>query len=222
MDTTDAGKIADMLGWTKRRKDGHTSMNQTAHACSNATILLREGHLALKDLKGLSVRDAREVCQHAVNRMRQIDKMAKVTGRPHAEVKKAKAQIARGARKVAKDVAAGQTLTKSIRGQADVETYRFAKQAKKQTPLFAAFADNLINQIARMVSLDSSAEKLHEIVMALPHLQMEEDLTKVRRVDFELGELVTRANEWRSKLSGAKIMKDGNVVHLKALPGGAS
>ena len=209
--------IAAVLGWTSVTS-GRAKANQTALACSAAHTLLTEGHIEREDLEGLSVKDAREICQHAVNRMKQITKLAKTTGRPAAEVEVAKKQIAKGAKHVAKKASGDKSLvlTKDIRGEADLATYRFSKESNKQTPLFSAFANNLMGQLNKTLSEDSASKKLQAIVDNIDAVELEVDRRAVKLVDYELAKVSERANGWRSRLNGGK-----KVVPLKAIEGGA-
>jgi ParB-like chromosome segregation protein Spo0J len=209
-------EIARMLGWLRKDR-----INDTASACASAAKLIADKHMKRSDLKGLSVFNAREICQHAVNRMRQVEAMAKRTGRPHAEVQEAKRKIATGARRVAGKVnvpGKERVLTRDIRGAQDVATYELARQSKKQTPLFRAFADNVLKSIGKMLATDSVAEKLQMVVESRGQLQMDEDIRAVRLMEVELDELGKRARAWSAKVGGRKAQ----VVDLKALTGGAA
>ena len=128
-----------------------------------------------------------------------------------AQPKKSKKQIGKAVTKTAKESRRGEIAQKDLRGQVDVNTYRFAKQSKKQSPLFKQFGDQLKNSVTKMLNDDSTATKLKEIKAALGDITMEEDRAVVRAIKFELGELSGRADKW------ATVMDPKKVVDLKEI-----
>jgi hypothetical protein len=67
--------IAALLGWTRLKSDkpDQHKLNNTADACQAASKLLAGGHIERADLVGLSVRDAKEICERAQASIKDIE-----------------------------------------------------------------------------------------------------------------------------------------------------
>lgn len=206
-------EIARLLGWTTVKGRANEGMNPTAAACSAASNLLDGGYLKLKDLAGLTVFNAREICTRAQESMRQLEVVGKRTSRPAAEVEAAKKHVGRAASMTAISAKEGNTLTRDLRGKVDVNAYRFAKEAKRQLPIFAEFSKTLANSIEGMLNGDASETRLKEIVKELNNVVDDTDKQLITRVAFELGELEGRAQKWKTKMEH----NPHNVVPLKVV-----
>jgi len=94
-----------------------------------------------------------------------------------------------------------------LRGQVDVNAYRHAREAKKQSPLFAKFAKDASESVAKFLDSDKLAEKLSEIQKNLGMLSLDDDKQALKRLDYELEALGERAGIWRKRLTpnGKKV-----------------
>lgn len=185
--------IAKLLGWTvQHSKDGHAMMNDTARACAAAHALVADNHMAREDFKNLTVRTAREITERVNTRISQIAKMAAKSNLPAAQIKAAKKQVAKAGKYTAKRVRKGEVLQKDIATTVDVETYRFAKEAKVKTPTFEKFIKVASNAVAKMLKDDSAAKRITEIVKVLGDIVSEDDRMEVGRLDYELNGLSKR------------------------------
>jgi len=208
-ETGSAVKIATLLGWTSRHsKSGTAQINDTARACSAAASLIADGFITRASLDGLDVKAAQCIVERAVVRMKQIDESGRRNNTPAREIAAAKKHVAAAAKHVARQAVEGKIAGKDLRNKVDETAFRRANATQKQTPLFAVFSDSLAEQIHKMLTKDSAAEKLAQIVESLPNVTMDEDRVAIRRVDFALAELEHQAAAWRKKLArrGAKVV----------------
>jgi uncharacterized small protein (DUF1192 family) len=199
---------ARLLGWTRLRADGGRA-NDTALACDDAAKLITGGYINRDQLSGLSVKSVREICGRIVAQHEQLERMAKVTKRPPKEVESAKRHSGKAGARVARDVRAGRVATRDIRGQVDVEAYRHAREAKKQSPLFSMFGKSLAESIAKIAKADGVAEKLNEIKKSLNVLTFDEDVQVVKRIAFECESASERFDKWHTTFANPqrKIVK---------------
>ncbi len=107
----------------------------------------------------------------------------------------------------------GRVASKDIRAEVDVNAYRYAKDAKRVSPLFDAFGKALAENISRMINADANAEKLEAVVTALDKIELDSDLQIVDRITFEIGGLAERAHKWHQRLT----RKPGSVSKFKLL-----
>jgi hypothetical protein len=207
-------EIARLLGWTDGRNDSDsTRSNQTARACADASRLIAGGYINRKDLRGLAVKSVRELCGRIVAQHEQIERMAERTKRPAREVEVAKRASGNAGKRVAKDVREGNVAPRDIRGQVDVEAYRHAREAKKQTPLFSMFGKSLAESIAKIAKSDGIGEKLAEIKRSLGQLTFDEDIEIVKRLAFECGSAAERFEKWQTAFTNPKR----KVVNFKQI-----
>ena len=192
--------IADLLGWTQLRRPDNIQMDRTAEACNSTHKLLQDGHLKREDLAGNTVSQVREICVRASANVDRVVNTAKKTKRPAAEVTAAKKHIAKAVVKTAKEAARGEVKQTDLRGKVDINTYRFAKDAKKKSPLFAQFGKQLYNTLGHMIHDDATATKLHEVKAALGSVTLEEDKAVIRGIQFTLTELASRATKWSADM----------------------
>ncbi|RLA02082.1 MAG: hypothetical protein DRQ42_01600 [Gammaproteobacteria bacterium] len=199
-------EIAKVLGWTVTQKGKATdTMNDVAQACNAGHVLIEAGYISRDDLQGLSVRSAKDIVGQALSRMKQIDKAAKSTERPAAEVKQAKKHVAKAVKVTAKQVINGEVKSSQVRSRVDVNAFKSASTSKaKPTPLFSVFSKALSNSIDNMLKSDATAEKLAEVVKAVDSITLDEDVAVVKRLDFYLGEVSNRALGWQKKLIPSK------------------
>jgi ParB/RepB/Spo0J family partition protein len=193
--------ITQLLGWTQARSGGGEQMSRTAEACNSTHKLLQGGVLKREQLADLTVSQVREICVRAQADIDRIRKQAAKTKRPMAEVKAAEKQIAKAVVKTAKEASRGEVRQTDLRSKVDINTYRFAKEAKKKSPLFAQFGKQLANCIDKMLMDDATKTKLENIQNSLPDITLNEDFAVMRSIDFALGELEKRAAKWRASLS---------------------
>lgn len=196
-------ETARLLGWTRLIHDTNM-VNMVAEACSNAAYLIAGGYMTRDQLEGLSVMSVREICGRVVAQHEALEKMAKQTGRSATEVERGKKASGAAGKRVARGVRGGKIAPRDIRGQVDVEAYRHAKDAKKQSPLFAMFAKSLVDSIARLAKDDTIQEKLTEIKKALGKLTMDDDIHVVKRIAFECEGAAKRFDKWAGVFSDPK------------------
>lgn len=204
-------EVARVLGWTRLQGGSTPILNETASACHAAYALITGGHMTREDFANLSVRTAREIGERALARLQQIEKIGKTQQQPRRDIDEAKAHIATGARETARQTREGLIPRSAIRGHVDVNAYRHAREAKKQSPLFAKFARDAADSIARFLHTDGLTEKLAEIQKALPDLTLDDDRQALKRLDYELEALGERASIWRKRLTPS----DKKVAHLQ-------
>ena len=199
-------EIAKVLGWTVNQKNKATDrMNDVAQACNAGHSLIEAGHISREDLQGLTVTQAKDIVGQALSRMKQIDKAAKSTERPAAEVKQAKNHVAKAVKITAKQVTNGEVKSSQVRSRVDVNAFKSASTSKaKPTPLFSVFSKALSNSIDNMLKSDATAEKLAEVVKAVDSITLDEDVAVVKRLGFYLGEVSNRALGWQKKLISTK------------------
>lgn len=211
--------IAKLLGWTKDRSGHDTQqMSTTALACNSAHLLLDEKRIERSDLRDMTVTDARDILTRARADMERIEQAGKSLGTSASNIESAKEHIARAIKTTADQSRAGVVAKKDLSRQVDVNAYKHARSSRKgrEAPLFMVFGKILADGIAKMLKSDTTAEKLNEIVRQLSAITTEEDKVIVRRLSFELGELVSRASAYRRKLETAPAAKS---VPMRAIGG---
>jgi ParB-like nuclease family protein len=207
-------EIAKLLGWTSlRKRDGLPMINETAAACSNAKRLIDQGYIKKEKLAGLTVSNAREICQHIAHQHERLEAMAKHTKRPAAETETAKKILANSGERVAESVRAGKTAVKDIRGAIDFDAYEHAKETKAQAPLFSQFIKRLTSDLAEMLHSDRAAEKLEQIKDNLANIELEEDAKGVDLVSLECAHLAKRSDKW----SRAMVVPAKKIAQLRAV-----
>lgn len=200
-------EVAHLLGWVEPGHRVKWALDSTARACNAASAMIEDGWLDPADLDGLATWAALEVVERARSRMNQIDRMAKKTGRPVAEVTRAKGVIADAAKATAQQVRDGAIGTRAVRGNIDVTAFKLAREAKRASPLFESFATQTANSLARALTAEGTAGKrLAEIGAVLPDLDSHTDQLVVQRIDYELGQLAERARAWQRRLRGGELM----------------
>ncbi len=202
--------IAMLLGWIRKDK-GNIRLADVADACKGAAKLIEGGYLMREDFADLSVKSAREICQRIVAQHEKLDQMGKTTGRPAAETKAAKDQYGKSGQFVAGQVREGKVSQRNIKGQVDVQAYRFAKDSKKKSPLLAVAANAAASAIRKMLAEDATTLKLTEFKKVFGDIESPEDFEALGRIEYELRQLKDRAqNEAR-----AFANPDRKVVKLK-------
>jgi len=204
-------EIAAVLGWSCKSSDGYERMNATAKACNAALKLIDGRYLKRKQLSGLSVKSASEICQHVASQHQKIEQTARHTGRPAAEVEQAKKIVARAGGDVADDVRKERVAQRDIRGQIDFHAYKEQRSVPSLKPLFTSFGARLADSISNMLSEDSAAEKLKEIKGSLSHIETDEDVEVVERIGHACVHLSKRADKWAGVMSDPKK----KIVKLK-------
>jgi ParB-like chromosome segregation protein Spo0J len=211
-----AVEVARFLGWTEARSDREGPIaSHTARACSAAASLIEAGHVSRDDLRDLTVRASLEILERTQQKLDQLDRAAKARHTPAPDLRAARAHIAKAAVTTAGEARRGEVSQRKLRGQVDVNAFRYALQAKRRTPLFDEFARDLANNIARMLSGDSAADRLAEMVKAIPDVTLDDDKQAVVRIEFELGALAERAGIWRKRITSS----ERKVSHLQIAKG---
>ena len=107
---------ARILGWTE---GSGANSNSTARACDDASRLIVGGYINKDELADLAVKSVREIVARVVAQQELLEKMAKVTKRPAAEVERFKKMSGRAGALVAKNVKGRQDRRKGYlwRGQ---------------------------------------------------------------------------------------------------------
>lgn len=193
--------IAILLGWVScepRQGKGELRVKAVAEACSHASTLIEGGHLTRKRLEGLTVRAARDLCATIIAQHRALEEMAKKTRRPAAEIADAKRVVSQAGSRVADAIRKGEVAPRDIRSTIELESYRHAKEAKRHTPLFAKFGNDIADRIEGMLKTDATADKLQEIKDALGQIETQDDLEVVDRIAFECKHLTRRAEKWHT------------------------
>ena len=163
--------------------------------------MIEAGYLSQSDLAELSVRQARDIIGRAQTRMDQVDKEAEISGRSNAELKQAKNIVAKGAKMTIREVNEGKIPSSQVRARVDVNSFKAATISKgKPTPLFAVFGKAVANSIEKMLKDDATATRLNEILKVVGQVSMSEDIEVLERIDFYLGQLSERSENWRKKL----------------------
>jgi hypothetical protein len=201
--------LAILLGWTRLDPDRDHSprLSDLASACHSAHTLIQGGYLSRDDLSGLAVRAAEDIVTRAQRRMEQMEELARQNKAPVRDVEEAKKHIGKAAVETAKAYIKGDVAGRDLKSHLDLKTYRYAREAKLQSPLFASFGRALIEQIERMINTDGAADKLAEVRKALGDLTENADKQVVERIDLALAQLSERAENWRGKLHpGKKIV----------------
>jgi len=213
--------VARLLGWTISRsatdRQEGDKLSTTAAACNAAHNLIKGGHISRSDLADMSVSSAHHIVERAYARVKQIDVVAKQRQLSPKETARAKSHVAAAAKAVAHKSRSGKVAIKDLRNEVDrIAANRVGASKAKDSPLFAVFADSLVNQINKMLMNDSAAEKLAEIVKALPNVVREDDQKALRKIDFALAEHEHETGAWRKKLARRgkvvpflKLVKEG-------------
>jgi hypothetical protein len=212
-------EIARLLGWTRIRevgKDDWDAMNVTAAACNAALHLIEAGHIRRNDLAGLPVFSAREIVERTHSRIERLEKTGREQRHSATAIKEAQHHVATAAKSVAKQAREGKVAVKDLRARVDLEAFKHNAKAAKPSPLFAAFAKALGDQIQKLLASDSIAEKLVEMQNALHMVVDPLDVTAVKRIDFELENLGERVTEHRKRLD---LSKAKNVMPLRTVEG---
>jgi hypothetical protein len=205
--------VARVLGWTRHHgtKD-RENISDAARACSAAYNLVQGGYLTREDLHGLTIKEARVITERARAIMKQTDDAARHGVMPRSEVQKAKEHVGKAASFVARKVRDGCIEPRTIQANVDFETYRFSKEARKRLPELERFGIETATYIEKMLDKDATAERLAEIVKSLPHIQMEEDVRLIGRLNLVLDQLIRRAEKWKKKLVVPKKKPEKKVI----------
>jgi ParB-like nuclease domain len=215
----EALEIARLLGMTREDDKGKHGdrLNDVAMACQSAHALITAGHLERRDLRGLSTHAARELTGAMLSQMKLVENMGKLTKADSKSVAHGKKFVSTAGKHAAEKVRKGITPTSGIRMEVHANTFTSAaKQAKedsRQLPLLGAFAEALRRHLAKILNDDYAAEKLAQIHKAIGQITLEEDHASVRGVQFELGEVVKRAERWSKRITPSRE----KVVSLKQL-----
>jgi len=211
-------EIAKLLGWTVSHKDNRAErtnlvMNDTARACAAAYALIEGGYHTRETYAGLSVRDARNIAETAVQLQQRVDSQAKQAGWNQRQKETYRRQAAGGAADTAEQLRKGAIKRRDTRDHIHYNT--LARNRGRATPLLAILANEIARSLARTLQGDSEANKLAEIVSILPQIEMLEDWEALGRVQLELTNLARRAEGWERRLTPSKE----KVVHFRALEG---
>jgi hypothetical protein len=213
--------IARVLGWTVVKSNRNTNFqNDTATACVAASELIAEKLIQRSALEGLTVKEAREVCGGARKIARQITEISEQVGAKKEDIAAARKQVGKAVTRTLADLKDKQVkgvTGKNLRETVAVNTYRFAKEARKESkvPLFAVFAKSLVAQIARWNNSDTVKDKIDEMIKSLPSLELLEDLQALDRVVLALEHSVMRNEASINNLCA----KPAAVVKLRAIEG---
>jgi len=213
-------EAAKLLGWMIERTDRNSHLNDTANACLAASDLLSQKLIRRDDLKGLTVKEAREVCGGARKIIRQITDISEQVGAKKEDIAAAREQVRKAVSRTLTDLRDKQVKsvsTKNLRETVAVNTYRFAKEAKKDStaPLFAAFALSVAKRIARWNNEDMVHDRIEQMVSVLSEMTMLEDLQALDRVVLALEHSIMRNEDSIKKLRA----KPAAVVKLRAIEG---
>lgn len=189
-------EIASFLGWTRPQSNRENGLNisYTAEACAAAAKLIEGGRLSRDNLQGLSIRQAREVCQATVAHLETIERVAakqiKTGDGPSArQVERVKKEYAASAKSVADDLREGRIGTKKARGE--VWSRADIRVRKQNLPDFGIAVDQLVRQIERSFGEDVQ-QKLTTLCDAA-HLVPEDERHRYRHLAYVSDELSTRA-----------------------------
>jgi ParB-like chromosome segregation protein Spo0J len=198
--------IATLLGWTEAHGSGSAQMNATARACKAASDLIKAGYHDRDDFKGLGVRVVLDITEKTVQRMELVERELKKAKAPATHIKDAKGKVAAGARKTMTNYRAGKVAPKDVRKDVADNSRNLLMDDKRNTPLFAAFSEEVSNMIGRMLADDAASKRLDEIVAAVEHVSLSEDKQVLKRLDYDLDALQTRAADYQLKLKADKVV----------------
>lgn len=203
----EALEVARLLGMTYDDPAGKYGdrLGNIAMACKAAHALIGAGHLNRDDLRGLSVRSALQLTQAMVAQMDQVDNLATMAGTKASakHVEKAKGFVSNAGKVTATRLREGTVSTANIRSEVNYNAFQnAAKTAKSNMPLpiLKAFAHSLCASINKMLTVDSSGDKLVEVRKALSMITLDEDREAIRRIQFELDELAKRSTRWSKRI----------------------
>jgi hypothetical protein len=203
-DDLDNIMIARTLGWTTVSGKGRNKaerMNNTAKACSAADSLIEGGYLKRKELDGLAVRSALDICTRAQTRVKQLDALAAKGHRTRSDVERAKKRVGKAAETTAKEVRKGHVTHTEVAGRVDYNVAGVRRT--KPSPLFAKFGDSTATAIGRMLDEDAIAKRLGQIIAVKKEITLADDRRAVRNIDRELEKLEKRIARWRKRLQPA-------------------
>lgn len=200
---TQASGIAELLGWTRLdSRPGRTMhISETAQACAAASELITGGWINREDLSGISVKDAREICQRAKVRMEQVETAGKTVHATKTQVDAVKRDVSRAVKSVAGDAREGLISSRALGGEVDAKAYRYSREAKRKTPLLLPFLTSLCGQIEGMLNDDAASQKIAEVIKVVADIERTEDKQGVERLVWELGKLSERAIDKQSAVN---------------------
>jgi ParB/RepB/Spo0J family partition protein len=215
--------VAKFLGWVTIRGEGKQQgeevLNTTARATSPALDLIKGGYNTHADFEGLSVRTAQTI----VGRARYLmNSFAKPSDAFAAErVERGRKRVGKAVVKTANQIREGTVAQKDLLAAVDINTYEFAREAERESPLFTPFSKRLSDSIDKMLNTDTASKKLGEVRKNVKNLVLEEDRETVRRIIFELAALTERSDNWQRRLSAALeksvAVKQEKAVALKVI-----
>jgi hypothetical protein len=146
---------------------------------------------------------AREIAERTLTRIEQQEKLGTQAKQPRTEIEHGKKVIGKAGRATAEDYRKGAVSKRDLRSRVDQRALNVMVADKaKPSPMFAVFAKGLSNSIGSMLRDDAAAQRLTEIVKALPMVSAVEDRQVVNRLQHDLQQLGERAEDWREKLTG--------------------
>ncbi len=195
--------VAKFLGWVSIRgegkQQGEAILNTTARASSAALDLIKGGYNTYADFEGLSVSAAQKIVERARYLMNSFATPTNEAARERIE--KGRKRIGRAVGETAEQVRKGDVAQNDLRAKVDTNTYQFAREAERESPLFCPFVKRLADSIEKMINTDAASERLRETRKFTKQLILEEDRQAVRRLELELALLVGRAEKWQRQLS---------------------
>lgn len=197
---------ARLLGWMRHDGKGMV-MNIPARTCADAFKLITAGHMSREDISGIPVSSAYNVVDRVVNRMEMVEKNAKAAGTTPAQRDSIKKRFVEGGKKTIEQIREGTVAQKNIRDTVDDLSREDAKGTKDELPMFRLFGKLLTDSIYKTLRSDVIAEKLQQVVEALPLISDPEDKALVRRIALDLGDMKVRADKWIGKLEGKKVVE---------------
>lgn len=211
-------EIASLLGWSHPHGSGRgLQMSATAATCAAAYELVRGRHLSRDDLRGLSVRDAREIVVPAHKDIEGLARFGEREKRDSKVTRAAQKVVARSARLTAEDVRAGKIAQNNIRTEVRANTMRQVHRPGGKTklaPLFAHFMTAVCKKIDNMLATDRAAKQIDEVAKVINDITLDEDFTAMRNLHFSLDELGRRAERAKRRTTVNKVVK------LQAIEGG--
>src|SRR4029453_5947054 len=221
--------VARLLGWTlqvgrpervykskgrviREQPRVEEQANNTARACAAASTLISGGWINRSDLEGLSVMDARKICERATTRMKQMELVGKLRKVPDEEIHAIKTDVSRAVKSVAGDSRQGLIASNALAGEVDAKAYRYAADAKCRQPFLAQFLRTVCGQVEKMLNTDVTAQKLKSIIQSIKEIERPEDKSALVRLEFELGRLSQEALEKQNKITKQSAKMGGKKV----------
>lgn len=200
-------QIAKLIGWMQSQKNGkgksEVVMSMKARACEVVHGLRIAGHISLKAYDGLTVRQAYDISNVALEKLRLLEKQ-RDTVENYGERKRDIVEATKETLSEMRDKAIpSRDASKTARRKIAERTGD--KAALKDLPLFPKVGGNIAERLQNFLNYDTLAEKLEAVERNVGKFKVREDINALNRVITELDELAKRARRWSERLGGKRL-----------------